>query len=317
VKVDASLAHKFSGMLAAMRAAARDGRGDEPFFDFNHEDGEASGHPVRFYWGGEDPKTGGIRAEVKWTSAGEAALRGRTFRRFSPQWLTDEDTLQPLGIGVNLGGLVNRAAFQTIQPVVAKSATVSTATHQQQHTMTEADKQEISNLITAAVKPITDRLAQVEAKQADAGKTATTQAADALQLADMIKRLEKIETSAKSSTEAEADLLVQAACADGRIPAQDEDAKKFWKELLVVNASAKGQLAKLPKNPALATLVNGGATATHTAAGGGHAFIVKAKEYAKANGITDELDAQAKFAGTKEGSWLYREYTEQLATEKK
>src|SRR5690606_20346862 len=34
--------------------------GTKPYFDFNHTDAEASGYPVEFFWGGNDPKTGGV-----------------------------------------------------------------------------------------------------------------------------------------------------------------------------------------------------------------------------------------------------------------
>jgi hypothetical protein len=64
--------------------AAAEGREDRPFFDFNHEDREASAWPTEFYWAGDDPQTGGVRARLEWSDAGKRAVEGRTFRRFSP-----------------------------------------------------------------------------------------------------------------------------------------------------------------------------------------------------------------------------------------
>lgn len=122
IHVDAKLAEKFNALLQQLIATARAGQGDEPFFDFNHDDREASGHPYELFWGGNDPRSGGIRAKVKWTSAGEAAIKGRTYTRFSPQWAISAKSRQPVGITVNLGGLVNRAAFKSIQPVAAKGS---------------------------------------------------------------------------------------------------------------------------------------------------------------------------------------------------
>ncbi len=90
---------------------------DRPFFDFNHEDREAAAWPTEFYWAGDDPINGGIRAKVEWSGAGEDAIRKRTFRRFSPTFIPDSDG-RVIGSETNMGGLVNRAAFKTIQPLL-------------------------------------------------------------------------------------------------------------------------------------------------------------------------------------------------------
>lgn len=109
--------------LQARRAQAAAGEGDIPYFDFNHDDAARSGEPELLYWAGEHPKQGGIRAKGKWSGSGKQALINRDYRRFSPQWTPNKGRGgEPLGIGVNLGGLVNRAAFQGIQSVIAKSA---------------------------------------------------------------------------------------------------------------------------------------------------------------------------------------------------
>jgi 23S rRNA (uracil1939-C5)-methyltransferase/tRNA (uracil-5-)-methyltransferase len=66
-----------------------EGREDRPFFDFNHEDREASAWPTEFYWAGDDPQSGGVRARLEWSDAGKRAVDGRTFRRFSPTFHLD------------------------------------------------------------------------------------------------------------------------------------------------------------------------------------------------------------------------------------
>lgn len=111
----------FNVMLQKMLNDAAAGNGDMPFIDFNHEDGAAAGRPTEFYWGGDDPQSGGIRLKGKWTNAGKASVAGGEFSRFSPEWYFGEDH-EPLAVAANLGGLVNRAAFRGIQTVVAKSA---------------------------------------------------------------------------------------------------------------------------------------------------------------------------------------------------
>ena len=111
----------FNAMLQQMRTKAAAGTGDEPFIDFNHEDGRASGRPTEIYWAGSDPAKGGIRLKGKWTPSGKVAVQGKEYARFSPEWFFD-DKQEPSAIGANLGGLVNKAAFTHIQPVKARAA---------------------------------------------------------------------------------------------------------------------------------------------------------------------------------------------------
>ena len=121
IKVDQELADKLNSQLQVMRQKASKVEGDVPFIDFNHEDAEASGEVLELFWGGPEAVNGGIRMKIYWTDAGKAAIQGKMYRRFSPAWSINKDTNEPVGIGTNLGGLVNRAAFQKIQPIVAKS----------------------------------------------------------------------------------------------------------------------------------------------------------------------------------------------------
>jgi hypothetical protein len=120
IDVNSATAAHFGGQVQDLRSRARLNEGDYPFIDFNHEDSEAAAEVLELYWGGDDPVTGGIRAKVKWTGAGQEALAGKNYRRFSPQWILDKEAGKPIGIDVNVGGLVNKAAFKGIQPVVAK-----------------------------------------------------------------------------------------------------------------------------------------------------------------------------------------------------
>lgn len=119
ITVAPSYAEVFDRACQAMLAAARSGAGDFPFTDFNHDDGAASSRPRRFYWGGDDPKRGGVRMVTAWTGSGKEALLNGDFLRFSPQWVFHKTTFEPLGLPCNVGGLVNRAAFKTIAPVAS------------------------------------------------------------------------------------------------------------------------------------------------------------------------------------------------------
>ena len=105
--IDARTAADLEAVRSSLQAKADAGEGDAPYFDFNHEDGEASAWPKSIFWAGEDPPTGGVRAIVEWSSAGDAAVQGKTYRRFSPAFYAHEGRIT--GAPVNMGGLVNRA----------------------------------------------------------------------------------------------------------------------------------------------------------------------------------------------------------------
>lgn len=123
INVTPDYATVFEAANQALLAQARAGTGDEPFTDFNHEDSAASSRPQRYYWGGNDPATGGVLLETKLTASGKSAIEGGDFARFSPQWVFHKKTFEPLGLPVNQGAFVNQAAFKNIGrlPVVSAS----------------------------------------------------------------------------------------------------------------------------------------------------------------------------------------------------
>jgi len=283
IEVTAALAEKFAAELRTLWARASAGEGDEPYFDFNHTEASgASGHPLELYWGGDDPKRGGIRARMKdWTAAGEAALKGRTFRRFSPGWLSHPETLQPLGLDVNLGGLVNRAAFQTIQPVVAQRGDHKTT----KSNMTDT---ELKAALAEALKPVTDRLAALE-----------TKASTAATIPDAIEnRLKAVEAAQGKTTAAQAKAAVAVHARRGAIPPQNADVVAFWEAQYQADPDKTEKvLAAMADNPALAQVTqaaNGGA-ANGAGGGGEHAFMAKARQLAAAEKISIE-EATVKVA---------------------
>lgn len=121
ITVDEAGAQRVAASFAEHMAAANRNEEDLVYGDFNHSDEEASFHPQSFYWGGTDPQRGGIRAKVVWTSLGRAAVIGKTYRRFSPCFYPDAQG-NITGLPVNCGGLVNRAAFKRIAPIMSKAA---------------------------------------------------------------------------------------------------------------------------------------------------------------------------------------------------
>ena len=106
VMVDESVVERLQESMAeAVRC------GNSLYLDFNHADGGASGWVKGFRWAGDGPTTGGIMATVDWTDAGKAALAGRGYRKFSPNFFVDQEG-HIIGTGENAGGLVNRPAFR-------------------------------------------------------------------------------------------------------------------------------------------------------------------------------------------------------------
>lgn len=116
LQVDATVAAQAQADLERLNAAERQGRGSAPFADKNHEDAEATLHPIRFFWGGNDPKSGGVRMETKWTPFGAALVRAKAFKYFSGNFLFNKTAGKFLGlINENVGGLVNRPGFASQQ----------------------------------------------------------------------------------------------------------------------------------------------------------------------------------------------------------
>lgn len=163
--IDEGTAATIETQRAAMQAKADAGEGDAPFFDFNHDDGEASAWPKRIFWAGSDPIKGGVRAEVEWSAAGDAAVKGKTFRRFSPVFFADGGRIT--GTTPNMGGLVNRAAFTRIAPLFASASpsepTPSPTMNEDQIKAMQAENADLKTKLDAAQKQL-DALTKKDAE---------------------------------------------------------------------------------------------------------------------------------------------------------
>lgn len=212
--IDEQTATHLETLRAELQAKADAGEGDAPYFDFNHNDGEASAWPKRIFWGGDDPLLGGVRAEVEWTAAGEAAVQGKTFRRFSPAFYAKEGRIT--GTPVNMGGLVNRAAFTRIQPLFAKEAPP------QQDPQPETDTTMTPEEITALQEENAALKQQLTELQAGLG--------------EMKKK--------------EAEATVAMAAKEGRI-GTDPALQAKWVESIVKDPAAKELLLAMAPNKAL------------------------------------------------------------------
>lgn len=127
VNVKPHWAGVFERANQSLLAKAKAGLDNEPFTDFNHDDDRASSKPQRYFWGGDDPKTGGVLLETKLTASGKSAITKTAdtdpdYSSFSPQWIFHKKTFEPLGLPINQGAFVNRAAFKTIGKLPVVSA---------------------------------------------------------------------------------------------------------------------------------------------------------------------------------------------------
>lgn len=266
--VQAKHAEIFNSQLQNFLTKARAGRGDKPMTDYDHADAAASSRPVRMYWGGNDPITGGIRLVTKPTSKARAGIKDGEWDRFSPEWDFDPETFEPISIGTNLGGLVNKAAFKTIAPVVAKDAGAANHKH-----IDNMDKNEMTSVITDALKPFGDRLAALETKFTAQPAAATAQAKSADEIKTVITDLLKpvtdeitaLKTAGVETKKAQAKAGVAKYVGRAGLAPQDTKAIEFWEAAYLANpVQTEELLGKLPKAQAAGVRITSGHGGTQT-----------------------------------------------------
>jgi hypothetical protein len=118
VKVDRSTASELDRQLQSLNSIGK----QRAFFDFDHDNNEASAWPEEFFWKDSPP---GVYVRAKLSEAGSRAIGGKTYRAFSATFdLTRGEPSEVIASdrsGLNLGGLVNDPAFKEILPLWAKN----------------------------------------------------------------------------------------------------------------------------------------------------------------------------------------------------
>ena len=246
---------------------------EQVFIDFNHDDGEASGWVTGFYWAGADRDTGGVRAKVEWTNAGEEALQGRNFRKFSPTFtLNSKGEIE--GTTLNAGGLVNRPAFKDITPIVASDGEYQKTDSNMAEIIEEKKKEEV--------------IGQDDSKKKEE-VTAQEQLAEVKKENETLKaKIKALEDDKKKEQEVAAQSAVDKATEDGRIPPKDEKVKAKWVSILESDPSAIELLNALPVNPALQRVVQAKRQEDGAIDTNGEAQMRAAKEYQAKNGSSFE-----------------------------
>jgi hypothetical protein len=307
VRVHAGTAERMNRLLQDLRAKAAAGAGDYPYFDFNHDDGEASGRPLEFYWAGDDLKTGGVRAKAEWSDRTQQSLSGKVpgFRRFSPSFTVDAAG-EVTGAPLNMGGLVNRAAFKTIQPIVAGGTAPPGDANQRKANMDTAEK------LAADLAAANQRITELQTQLSKAQSEDLIKAKDG-EITTLKAKITTLEGQVSAGAKASAKAIVDAAVKAGKLAPQNTTIQEKWINAIAADPSLAETLNAMAPNPALGTVVAAGApagTVTQGAVSGEHQFVVKAKAFAAQQKITF-ADATSQIAGAEPA--LYEDYRRSLS----
>jgi len=219
-----------------------------PTGGFDHKPGPAAFIPKGFSW----DESKGVVLDVDWTRAGKEAIEGRNYSYFSPTFLLSTDKVAGLSSRGEIGSLTNNPAFEQIERIAAERADdLDDEPDPDDYTMSEiAKKLTEFNLITATQAE--DAEAVVQAVMALHTELAGTRAANAaLRNENATLRAEAERVKAK-----EADSIIEAAIADGRIPPKSPKLIDYWRTQLIAQPDAvKEVIASLPANPVLKPLI--------------------------------------------------------------
>jgi phage I-like protein len=226
----------------------------QPIIDFNHKEDDAAASPTSFKWSEE-----GVVLALDWTSAGKAAVEGKTYRYFSPTFLLSEagdpSSLPDTG---PVGALTNNPAFRRMKRITAAEAAQTgdegTETQKTKENMDKVTSKLVSlGFITEAdasdPEKVTAALDAYSRKGSENAELATLRAEN--------KTLrETAETQRVEAINREADLLIEAAVTAGKIAPKNETVKASLKRWAVTDlAGAKAHIESLPVNPAFKTVV--------------------------------------------------------------
>lgn len=197
VQVDKDSVAVLNEQLQAARALADSGKASRPYIDFDHASGEAAAIPTEFFW--QD----GIRLRVEWTAAGAAAVSGRVYSYFSPEFFTDkEGRVTAIPAVGSIGALVNTPAFQDIERIAASLTA----------------QKNMNKIALALGLPETATEDEILAKIAELLGTASTAVASATEVSQLKASLAEKEQSMLALIRASAAAEVEHHAASAEIP---------------------------------------------------------------------------------------------------
>jgi phage I-like protein len=218
-----------------------------PIGHFDHKPGKASFIPKSFSW----DESKGVILDVDWTRAGKDAIEGRDYSYFSPTFLLSDNKVIGLTEKGEVGSLTNSPAFEQIERIAASSDPDDDDDPDDKGTMTKvATKLVDFQLITAeqcnsedaVVTAVVTLHAELEAVQASN--------------AALLQENTNLKLEAERIKGQEADTVIQAAIAEGKIGSQDKDSIGFFRaQLIAAPATTKKVLASMPVNPVLKQVI--------------------------------------------------------------
>lgn len=232
-----------------------------PYFDFNHDDEEASFWPESFAW--RDTPKPGVYVRGEWSAKGREAVSGKMYRAFSPVFHVDNEKAKPARVicadaaGLNFGGLVNSPAFRENLPFWAKHSGTSPGAQTQHHKMNE----EQMAALRAKIATMEHELAGLQAADNKSAESAELIVAKNNELQAGKLELERAELHAENAElqkqihevrASQAKEHVRVAVARGAIKAKDAATQAFWETELTNHPEKITALNAVGSSPALA-----------------------------------------------------------------
>lgn len=246
VTVDQRVLASFSEDLASRLA-----RNVRPFAGFDHVAGPASFLPKEFRY---EPGTG-LVLDVEWTSAGKAAIEGKDYSYFSPNFLLMNGIPSGLAGHGEIGSLVNEPAFEAMEKIAASHQTNTMDIKQLVELglvpegQDPASAMEVAKAALATLREESVAAAHAETIQAQLDAAVAEKDAAEGQVADLTKKVEDLTTAADAAEDKSIEATIADAVTAGRIAAQDDTSKAFWRKSIKADKAAIAILHALPTKP--------------------------------------------------------------------
>jgi len=230
----------------------RHARNVRPFAGFDHAPGAASFLPKEFRY---EPGTG-LVLDVEWTAAGKAAIEGKDYSYFSPNFLLINGIPSGLAKHGEIGSLVNEPAFEAMERIAASHTTtqIMNIEHLTELGLVPEGQNpetamEVAKAALATLREESVAASRAEAIQAQLDEAVADKDAALGQVAELTTKVaELVEAASKADDEKVNDIIKEAVEA-GRIAPQDEATKLFWHKSIKADKSAVAVLNALPTKP--------------------------------------------------------------------
>lgn len=224
---------------------SRQSRNVRPFAGFDHKAGPASFIPKEFRY----EKGVGLMLDVEWTQAGKNAVEGKDYSYFSPAFLLRNGVPTGLPTHGEIGSLVNEPAFEAMEKIAAS--------HNQNtmdiETLVKLGLVPADTASESALELAQASLAELRTQADENVQAAANHAAELETIAaardTLASEVETLKASLAKVDDEAADKAVAEAVNAGRIPAQDEKSKAFWKAQIVADKGAIEVLNAIPAKP--------------------------------------------------------------------